>query len=230
MHRLYNFVPNEYIPYSWLSVPPTGQPVPHEVSFVQGARPPATSSTRCRSTTEAPGLPLALQPLFGIRRTFPASADYAPPRRPSRRKRAGPARAPTPTSFGSITYPSKVKAVIRADEPRTTKALYGAMGRGIGAVTHSGAVSLYGLAPALIMASTGQRLKGLDNRTGARLGARARRPACVGPGAEPRVASVDTGRRRRMPKKTPPNAEKPAAAAAPSASRRPLASPGRVRL
>lgn len=32
----YNFVPNEYIQYWWISVPPTGQPVPYEVSFVLG--------------------------------------------------------------------------------------------------------------------------------------------------------------------------------------------------
>ena len=55
-----------------------------------------------RAALNAPHL--LLQPncqrwLFGIRRLFPASADYAPPRR----KRAGQARAPTPTSFGWIT-------------------------------------------------------------------------------------------------------------------------------
>ena len=32
----YNLVPNEYIQYSWMSVPATGQPVPYEVSFVLG--------------------------------------------------------------------------------------------------------------------------------------------------------------------------------------------------
>ncbi|WP_309894891.1 hypothetical protein [Archangium sp.] len=32
----YNLQPNEYIQYAWVSVPPTGQPVPYEASFVLG--------------------------------------------------------------------------------------------------------------------------------------------------------------------------------------------------